>query len=146
MLGKIVIALVSARHRHYRTSAIGSQNVVADPDRDLLAGKRMQSIGAGKGARNVFDIGLAVSFGFERSLLLIRLNLFSLAWRTNLCDIRMFRRQNHEAHAKNGIWARSKYFYLKIGVLHYKLHTRALRLTDPVALLFFECVSPVDAV
>ena len=146
MSGKIVVALVSTRDCHHGTSAVRSQDVISDPNRNFLSCERMQSISPREGTRDIFNIGLAIAFCLECRLLLVSGYFILLICRADLSDKRVLRRQDHKAHAKNGIGARRKYFDLQFGILDSKMNTCSFRFTNPVALLFFECVGPVNAV
>ena len=43
LLGEFPVSCIVARHGHYRASAIAHQDEVCDPERNLLAGQRMDS-------------------------------------------------------------------------------------------------------
>ncbi len=67
--GELEVALVVGRHGHDRARAVASQHIVGDPDRDLLAGGRIDGVSAGKDAGLfAYVLGDALAFGLGRRL------------------------------------------------------------------------------
>ena len=51
IVGKLEVALIMGRHRHYRAFAVTHQHIVGDPQRQLLAGER---VGDAESRRHTF--------------------------------------------------------------------------------------------
>ena len=83
MPGKIPVALIAARYRHHRTRTVAGQNIVANPDRDRLFGKRMLRIRPGKSSRNGFYIGHTLALTPLGSRFDIGIHLSFLLWSRN---------------------------------------------------------------
>ena len=59
LAGELEVALVAARHRHDRAGAVAHQDVVGDPDRDLLAVDRIGGVRTGEHAGLLAGLVLA---------------------------------------------------------------------------------------
>src|SRR5207302_1940647 len=69
LLGELKIALVMRWDGHDRTGSVANEDIIGDPDRDLLAVYRVAGIGPGEDARlafrqiGAFEIALAGGLG-----------------------------------------------------------------------------------
>ena len=64
VLGKYVVALVTAGYGHYGAGAVPGQHVVRQPDLHGLVVHRVQAIGAREDARDGFGIGTGIEYKF----------------------------------------------------------------------------------
>ena len=146
LLGEFEVPLVVCGHGHDRAGAVGREDVVGDPDGNLLSVDRVDGGGAGPDAGLVlgkfgaFQVGLG---GGEFLILLHRLRLFG---RGDLGNQLVLRRQNHVGRAEECVRPGGENADLLRVEFQLEIHLRAFRLPDPVPLHFLQRIGPVDGV
>ena len=110
MLGKLVVAFITARHSHNRACAIAGQHVLANPNRNLFSIKGIDSIRPRECSRNLLHFGHPLYFRATLHILQIFVNFFALLSGSNLLHQVMFRCQHNEVNPKNGIGASGENF------------------------------------
>ena len=102
--GELEVALVVARHGHDGAGAVLHQHVVGDPDRDLLAGGRVDGVAAGEDAGLLPLAHLAGDQVLRRGGLAVRLDRRRAASaRDQAVHQRVLGRQHHEGGAEDGV-------------------------------------------
>ena len=149
LMGKLPVTGVVGGHRHDRAGAVGHQDVVGQPDRDLLAVHRVNGA-------NAFDLHAGLFLVQLRTLevaLAGRLLTISHARVVigdlilQLFDQRMFGRQHHVSRAEQRIGAGGVNAHFLTGHSQSEIHLSALASpADPVALLHLHLVDEVHFV
>ncbi len=144
---ELEVALILTRRGHNRAGAVAHQDVVGDPDGNVLAVEQIARVGAGENPglfldrREPFDLGLATRVGD------VGLDRRTLPRRGDVGDQRMLRRHHHERDAKYRIGTRGEEADFLAGMSAYgKRQFRALRPADPVPLHQLDRLGPVDLV
>ena len=146
---KVVVAGVVAGNAHDGASAVGRENIVGNPDRGFLVVDWIDRISAGEnaglcfrevGALEVGFLGCGIAVGFDGGFLGVGDDRF---------HERVFRRENEEGCAKEGIWARGEDADLAVdgrfrGESEIDFGTEGT--ADPVALHGFDALRPVEFV
>ena len=145
-LCEIVVSFIMGRNRHDRTGTISHQNVVGDPDRDLLFVDRIDRISADEHTGLILIQFRPLHFGLGRTFLLIGFNFRLLIGSRDLVDQRMFRRKDAIGCTKQGIAAGRKDSEVFICSVDLEFDFRTDGLADPVALYFFCRFRPVDGI
>ena len=142
---ELVVALILAGRAHDRAGAVAHQDVVGDPDRNVLAVEQVARVCAGEDAglfldrREPFDLALAPRL---RDVLL---DCGALLGRGDFGDQRMLRREHHERHAEDRVGAGGEEADLLARMaVHGKGEFRALGASDPVALHQLDRLGPID--
>ena len=130
------VALVVGRHRHDGAGAVGRQDVVGDPDRDLLAVDGVRRGRAGGDAGLILcELGpFEIALGARR--LLIRRDRRALSGRRQVGDQRVLGRQDHVRRAveRVGTGGEDADLLAGDGRRRREGHLGPLAAADPVAL------------
>ena len=147
-LGEGVVAAVVGRNRHDGAGAVAGQYVFGNPDGYLVAGQRIDRIGAGEDAGHLARFGDAFAFGLFLGLQQIGLDGRFLRRRGELLHPFALRGQHHEGDAEDRVGAGGEdgHVVLLRTVGHAEDHLGTLALADPVALHLLEGVGPVELV
>ena len=142
--GESIVAAVVCRYRHDGARAVARQHIVRNPHRNFFAREGIHGIATREHAAH-----LAIRDAFAFRALggggHISLHLFAAVDRGELRHEFAFGSEHHEGHTENRVGAGGEDRELHIAVFHRKLHFRAFRTADPVALRFFDRVAPIEA-
>ncbi len=145
LAGELVVALVVAGYRHDRAGAVGGQHEVGHPDRQLLAGQRVNGTGAGGHAQ--FFHGRQLGLGHLAAADLLDKLRQRRVGLGGLPGDRVLRGDRHVGGAHQGIGAGGVHLQ---GVLaagqgsgQAKAHGHALGAAYPVALHGAHLLGPV---
>lgn len=145
MASECIVARVMSRHSHDGSGAISGEDIVADPNRYLLAGKRIDGITTSENTGDLlFDLAFTLSLMFH--LLEIGIDLLLMFGGGKESDILGFGSEHHESNTEYGIGARGEDIEHDIGVSDHKLHLGALRTADPITLSLLERIAPLEGV
>ncbi len=149
LLRESPVARVVRRDGHHRAGAV-HQHIVADPQRNLFAGERIDDIAAGENAFLLERIGLAVEVGQLRAVGdKLQHFLFLRQAGDHLFEIGVFRRQHHVGAAVNGVHAGGEAgdFVRAVGFAvgarnEREINFRTFGAADPVALHRLDALRP----
>ena len=143
--GESIVAAVVCRHRHDGACAVARQHIVRNPYGDFFAREGIHRIAAREHAAH-----LAIRDAFAFRALggggHIGLHLFAAVGRGELRHEFAFGSEHHEGYTENRVGARGEDREFHVAVFHRKLHLRAFRTPDPVALRFLDRIGPVEFV
>ncbi len=146
-LGEGEVAFVLAGGGHDRAGAIAHQDVVGDPDRDVLIGEEVARIGAGEDAGLFLDGREPLDFGLLARLRDVFVDCAALRIGGDRGDQRMLGREDHERNAEDRIGAGGEEAHLVAGMRGDREGDfGALGTADPVALHQLDGLGPIDAV
>ncbi len=141
------VPLILAGRGHDRAGAIAHQDVVGDPDWDVLAGEDVVRVGAGEDAGLFLNGGHPLDLGLAARLGDVSVDLRALRFRSNFGDERMLRRKHHERDAEDSVGARrEKPDFLACVAGDGEGEFGALAAADPVSLHQLDRLGPIDAV
>ena len=143
--GESIVAAVVRRHRHDGPRAVARQHIVRNPHRDFFACEGIHRIATREHATHP-SVGDAFAFRALGRGGHIGLHLFAAVGRGELRHEFAFGSEHHEGYPKNRVGTGGEDRELHVAVFHRKLHLRAFRTTDPVALRFFDRIGPVEFV
>ena len=136
---------------HNSTRSIACQHIITNPNRNFRTCKRIFYVSACKLSGNCFHIRHTIAFRTLFCLINILLNSYFKFIGGNSRNIFMLGRQCHIRHTKNRIRTRGKHLYFKFLIrskyfaFYLKTNGSAFRSTNPISLLFFNCVRPIEA-
>ena len=135
LAGKVKVALVMSGDGHDRAGAVLGQHEIAQPDRNAIAGKRMEAISSGEHAVLFQRVGLPIQAIHVARLVDERPNfrLIGLPGDQRF-NQGMFGGQGHEGHSEHGIGPGGKYPDLTFTPLQGKDDFRPHGLAYPIAL------------
>ena len=145
MLCKRIVTAVVSRNRHNGSRTVSRQHVIADPDRHSFTRKRIDSIRTAEYTRHTAVRNAFTLCTFLRAVK-VSLHFSTLPVGSQLRNQLTFGCQHHECYAKHRIGTSGENGKLHVTVLHLEAHFRTFRTTDPVALRFFQRISPVNCV
>ena len=102
---EIPVALIAARHRHYRASAVAAQHVIANPNRYIHMRERMLHVRAREHAAHALHLRHALALAAVFGLRYIGPDFLQLLRWRDLLDQFVFRCECHETHSENGVGA-----------------------------------------
>ena len=137
VFGKIIVALISTRHRHDSSCSIIRQNIVPNPNRNAFFRKRMQNIASCKYSSAIFDIGHTLALGSFLSFLNIFFHRFFLIGMGNFLNQIQLGCQGHESNSKQCIGACGKYLNPFFVIFYLKKYFCSNGLPNPITLHFF---------
>ena len=147
LLCESIVAAVMGGDRHNGTGTISGENILGNPDRDLVACKRID------GVRTRENSGHSLSCNpIPLCLFLYHLEIFGdLFFLLRCCQFLnplALRSKDHESHSKNSIRTGSKDSHIVLFITTNGLenHLGTLRLANPVTLHLFERIGPVEPV
>ena len=143
--GESIVATVVRRHRHDGPRAVARQHIVRNPHRDFFAGEGVHRIATREHATHP-SVGDAFAFRALGRGGHIGFHLFAAVGRGELRHEFAFGSEHHEGYPKNRVGTGGEDRELHVAVFHRKLHLRAFRTPDPVALRFFDRIGPVEFV
>ena len=143
--GESIVATVVRRHRHDGARAVARQHIVRNPHRDFFACEGVHRVATREHAAHP-SVGDAFAFRALGRGGHIGFHLFAAVGRGELRHEFAFGSEHHEGHTENRVGTRGEDGELHVAVFHRKLHLRAFRTTDPVALRFFDRIGPVEFV
>ncbi len=144
LAGKLEVALVVGRHRHDRAGAVFRQDEVRHPDRHVLAGKRIDRRAAGVESfllDRAVAPGLAIQGAELRHPAAEGLRIRALA-RESVHE-RVFRGQQDEGRAIDGVDARGEDLDARVAAGDRERDAGALGSADPVALHHDDLLGPL---
>src|SRR5947209_7981137 len=142
------ITFIVRRHGVNRAGAITEQNVIGDPDRDLLVVRGIDRECSGENTGFFFRKLGPFEIAFARGPLAIFANCRPLFFGYNLINQRMFRRENQVSRAVDRVWAGCKNAdsVAGIGDAGYDvIDLSALAASNPVLLEQFDAFGPVES-
>ena len=133
------------RHGHDGARAVGDENVVGDPDGDLLAVDGIDGVGAGEDAGLVLGQVGPVEVRLQGRFLAVGLDCGLLLGSGDLLDQRMLGSEDHIRAAEESVGARGVDSDLFAG-FSCEIDVGALGLADPVSLHHLDRFRPVDQI
>ena len=144
-LRKREVTLVVGGHGHDRAGAVLHQHVVRDPDRDRLAGRRVDGVASGEDA--VLLLRLALFGRPARRVPHVLADVrFALRSGRQPLDERMLRGEDEECCAEQGVRSGGEDGQVEVEVFDAEDHLGPFRATDPVLLDRDRAVGPVELV
>ena len=144
LAGELEVPLIAARHRHDRPGAVAHQDVVGDPDRDVLARHRVRGVAAGEHAGLHPGLVLPLEVLAAGGLTLVLEHGGRLFTDREIGDHRVLRRQHHERGPEERVWTGREHLD---GAGRRREEDPCTRgATDPVALHGLQRVGPLEHV
>ena len=139
-----MVALVVRRHGHDRAGAVLHEDVVGDPDRDLLVRHGVEHTAAGVDARLGAIVAHAISDRLRTATAHVVRHLgFGSGTTHEVGDHRVFGRQHEERRAEQRVGTRREDRDRLVTAHHGELHLGTVRATDPVALHREDALGPL---
>ena len=142
--GEFMVALIVRRNGHDGPRAVAGEDIVGDPDRDLLPVDGIDGIGTGEDAGLFLgEIGaLEIALGIDG--LHVGLDCRALSLGGDLCDQRMLRGKYEVGRAEEGVGSRREDGDGVAFFFEAESHLGSLAATDPVALQDLDGFRPVE--
>ena len=134
---KRVVTTVVSRNGHDSTCTVTSQYIVADPYRNSLACKRIDSVRTTEHACYT-TVGDTFTFGTFLGTIQISFHFCFLTFGCQQRNKLTFRSQHHECYSKHGIGTGRKDGKFQIAVFYLETNFRTFRTADPVTLCFLQ--------
>ena len=132
-------------YSHDGAGAIAGKHVVAHPDGDAVAGKRVCGVCSGENARHL-AVGDALTLGALLCRCYIVVHGLLLTGCCDLGHVVALGCQHHKCNTKHGVGAGGEYREFDVAVLDGEFHFCSLGTANPVALGVFQRVGPVNGV
>ena len=148
LAGEFEVPLIVPGDGHDRASAVLHQDVVGDPHRDVLSGRRIHRVTAREHTRLGPIVGLPSFHHVDRrGRRPVRLDLGTPIRRGEILDERMLRRQDHERGSEDRVGSGCEHLQRVVTVArHEESEESTLRATDPVPLRRQGGRRPIDPV
>ena len=124
------------RNRHNCACTVTGKNVLTHPNRNLLAGKRINCIRTCEYTGNLTGLSHSLTLGLLLGLFQISLNSLFLLCSSKFLNPLALRSKNHECNSENCISTGGKDGHVVITNLEH--HLSSLRFADPVLLHIFQ--------
>ena len=119
MTSESVVAAIVCRHSHDGSCTISSQYIIANPDRNCIAGKRIDTIASAEYTCYT-TVGNTFALCTFLGTLQVSLNFSFLSFGSKLCHQFAFGSQNHESNTEHCIGTSCKYSEFYIAVFNFK--------------------------
>ena len=142
MFSKCIVAAVVCRNCHDGSRPVACQYVVANPDWNGVARKRIDGIGPCEHA-GYFPVRDTLPLGAFLRSVQIGFYLCALCFGRYLGDKLALRRENHECYAEHRVCACREDGKFQITILYAETNLRSFRATYPIALRFLQRIRPI---
>ena len=145
MFSKSIVAAVVCRNSHNRSRSVSRQYIIANPNGNSFARKRINGIRTAEYA-GYATVGDSFAFGTFFCPVKVSLYLCFLRFGSQQRNQLTFRSQYHKRYTEHRIGTGSKDGKFQIAVFYLEAYFRTLRATNPVTLGFFQRFRPVDRI